>query len=203
MTAMKREEELTVSVKALPAQDILNSMFSYDADTGKIFRKYLTADHFRRTSDPRGPEWNANAYNAANAGKEAFTSADRRGYRHGKVYNVNYQAHRVIWKMMHGVDPICIDHINGDPSDNRLVNLRSCTNAENSRNYRKPTGSSQYRGVCWVKRDKAWAASISNGNGSKRSLGYHKEEIAAAKAYDRAAREMHGEFATLNFPDEV
>lgn len=189
--------------KTLPSQGSLHAMFEYDGQTGNLYRKPLSAHAFLDTTDKRGPQWVANNYNSQNAGKEAFTYADKRGYRHGTIFGVNYQAHRVIWKMMTGEDPDTIDHINGDTSDNRFENLRSCTVAENSRNYAKPSGSSKYRGVCWVKRDQAWAARISNGKGGKVSLGNYKDEIEAARAYDKAAREMHGEFALLNFPDEV
>jgi hypothetical protein len=163
------------SSKSLPSQETLLRLFRYDAQTGRLYHQ---------------------------SGAEAFTTADRRGYRHGSVSGTNYQAHRVIWKMVHGVDPDTIDHINGDQGDNRLDNLRDCSNAENSRNYRKPAGSSQYRGVCWVKRDRAWAARISDGQGGKVSLGNHTEELSAALAYDAAARKLHGSFAVLNFPEE-
>lgn len=192
-----------MAAKALPSQEVLRQLLRYEPDTGKLFRlpRIITEEE---TQDGRGAAWATAAYNAANAGKEAFTSKDRRGYLHGKVLGVKFQAHRIIWKLVHGKDPEQVDHINNNPSDNRLVNLRACTNAENARNSskRKP-GSSQYRGVCWVPRDQKWAASISNGQGGKISLGHHGDEIAAAKAYDKAARELHGEFATLNFPEAL
>ena len=189
-------------MKALPDQALLLEMFVYEADTGKLYRKKLTADCFSKTTDPRGAEWVAAFYNARNAGKEAFTASDPRGYKHGKVLGVKYQAHRIIWKMVHGSDPEQVDHINGNQSDNRIANLRAATNAENSRNYSKPSGaSSVYRGVFWVKRDKVWAARISAGKLGKISLGNFKNERQAAEAYDAAAIKYHGEFATLNFPE--
>jgi hypothetical protein len=60
---------------------------------------------------------------------------------------------------------------------------------------------SQYRGVCWVKRDHAWAARISDGASGKISLGNFQDEETAARAYDKAARDLHGEFAVLNFKE--
>lgn len=189
-----------MSKKVLPSQELLQAMFAYDEATGKLRRKPLDASYFT-VADPRGPEWMAKLYNIKSAGREAFTSADPRGYFHGKILGTLYQAHRVIWKLVHGVDPDTIDHINGNPSDNRLSNLRACTVAENSRNYAKPKGSSQYRGVCWVKRDQAWAARISDGASGKISLGNFQDEETAARAYDKAARDLHGEFAVLNFKE--
>lgn len=187
---------LVGSVKVLPTQAVLAEIFDYDPLTGRLFRKALDARHFQSGSF-------ANRYNSRNAGKEAFTFQDPRGYRKGKVLGVDFQAHRVIWKLCNGDEPPQIDHINGNPSDNRLSNLRAATNAENSRNYRKrKAGSSRYHGVCWVKRDEAWAARISDGNGGKISLGNYHDETAAARAYDGAALKMHGAFATLNFPED-
>jgi hypothetical protein len=189
-------------VKALPSQDELRTLLRYEPETGKLFWRERQA-HQMKGIDPTRREWAARQFNSRYAGKEAFTSSDKLGYRHGKINWLNYQAHRVIWKLVHGEDPQVIDHINRDPSDNRIVNLRNCTIAENSRNYSKTNKASGYRGVCWVKRDKAWAARISNGRGGKVSLGNFKNEVDAARAYDAAARSLHGEFATLNFPDEV
>lgn len=190
--------------KPLPTQKELAVMFRYDHETGKLFRNPLCASDFPKTRDPRGAGWVSNNYNSQFAGKEAFTFSCRQGYKCGKIHGVNFQAHRVIWKLVTGNDPIVIDHINGDTSDNRISNLRACTVADNSRNCKKTSGStSQFRGVYWVKRDKAWASRISDGNGGKRSLGNYSDEDAAAHAYDAAARELHGEFAILNFPEAL
>lgn len=184
--------------KELPSQERLNRLFLYDPDTGRIYRKALDASDFAHVGfDPQAA---ANNYNSNQAGREAFTSSDQRGYLHGKIFGVNFQAHRVIWKLVHGFDPDTIDHINNNTSDNRITNLRSCSISENSRNYRKPLGAtSKYRGVCWVKRDQTWAARISDGRGGKLSLGNYSKEIDAARAYDAAAKTLHGEFAVLNF----
>lgn len=191
-----------VKVKPLPTSEMLHTVLSYDPFTGLLVWKERKPGMIE-TKDERGSDWALSAWNKHHAGKEAFGATSREGYKFGKLFGVNYQAHRIVWKMAYGVDPDVIDHINGVKDDNRLENLRSCTLAENSRNYEKKKGTSQYRGVCWVERDKAWAARISNGRSGKVSLGNFKDEIAAARAYDAAARSLHGEFATLNFPNEV
>lgn len=190
-----------MATKPLPSQEVLRQLLDYSPVTGKLHWRERSPDEMH-SNDPRGKQWAANQWNSRAAGVEAFTFSDKRGYRHGKVGGVKYQAHRIIWKIVYGVDPRAIDHVNGNPSDNRIENLRECSTAENSRHYAK-TGqaSSSYRGVCWVKRDQKWAARISNAKGGKISLGNFCNEVDAALAYDRAARKLHGEFATLNFPN--
>lgn len=106
--------------------------------------------------------------------------------------------HREILKVGGGL--VC-DHINHDGLDNRKANVRICTRQQNSRNRRAQEGTtSRYKGVDWNKRLQKWRARIYL-NGRARFLGYFSSEIEAAKAYDRAARKYHGEFASLNFPE--
>jgi hypothetical protein len=94
-----------------------------------------------------------------------------------------------------------VDHINGDPLDNRKSNLRVCTQAENLRNRRKrakPT-SSKFKGVSrhTISRQKPWLAKIKS-DGKTIYLGTFETEEQAAEAYDRAALERFGTFAHLN-----
>jgi len=94
-----------------------------------------------------------------------------------------------------------VDHINGDGLDNRRCNLRVCTAAENAYNHRlQHNNQSGYRGVCWNRRDRVWAAQISSAGRYTYLGGYDTAEHAAC-AYDAAARNLHGEFARLNFPE--
>lgn len=92
------------------------------------------------------------------------------------------------------------DHINGDGLDNRRSNLRPATHAENMRNRRiGSNNTSGFKGVSLNRRTGRWAACIV-ADGRRNWLGYHATPEAAARAYDAAARELHGEFAWLNFP---
>jgi hypothetical protein len=99
---------------------------------------------------------------------------------------------------------LLIDHRNGDGLDNRRDNLRLATHSQNQCNKRK-TGSktsSRFRGVYFDKRRVQWQGYIRY-NGKRMYLGCFKSEIEAGKAYDRAAREYHKEFARLNFPESA
>jgi len=93
-----------------------------------------------------------------------------------------------------------VDHIDHNGLNNRKSNLRLCTHKQNSRNTRpRRGGTSKYKGVHWCKIRKKFRAMICN-NSKFIHLGYFDDEIAAAKAYDRKALELFGQFAYLNFP---
>jgi hypothetical protein len=96
-----------------------------------------------------------------------------------------------------------VDHRDGDGLNNRRANLRACSHGENMFNQRKArTNTSGYKGVYWHRVGGKWAAAIQV-NGRKRHLGLFYSKDVAARAYDRAARELFGEFARLNFPDGI
>ena len=99
-----------------------------------------------------------------------------------------------------------VDHINGDSLDNRRGNLRLTCKAGNGMNRGIPaTNTSGFKGVCfykWAKRTKPWYAQIGYLGKFKR-IGYYSTPEEAARAYDAAALEYHGEFACLNFPLET
>jgi len=105
-------------------------------------------------------------------------------------------------EVIHPPDHLFVDHINHNGLDNRKANLRPATCAQNnynSRHFRK-SKSSKYRGVNWNKQRKKWFALI-NYNKKEKFIGAFKDEKQAAKAYDKAAKKYHGEFASLNFKE--
>lgn len=105
--------------------------------------------------------------------------------------------HRFIMNFPEGLQ---IDHKNHNGLDNRKCNLRVCTHAENQHNRRPQKGTSIYKGVAWHKEHKKWRTQIRLNN-KKIHLGYFVNEITAAFAYDKKAKELYGEFAYPNFGD--
>ncbi|MBP7054057.1 MAG: HNH endonuclease [Phycisphaerae bacterium] len=103
-------------------------------------------------------------------------------------------------QIMQPPDGMCVDHIEGFTLDNRRANLRVCTPAENMRNRRGNLGRDLPKGVTWQRHCNKYKASIGC-EGTPKHIGYYDDPIEAAKAYDRKARELFGEFARLNFPD--
>lgn len=102
-------------------------------------------------------------------------------------------------------DGTIVDHINGDPTDNRKINLRLADYSLNTVNA-KPSGNNKYKGV-YTKIHKngkiKYRVSIMEDGVSKKieHLGYFDDEIEAAKTYDEAARKLYKDFARLNFPN--
>lgn len=94
---------------------------------------------------------------------------------------------------------LTVDHINGNGLDNRRCNLRLATQSQNAKNRRKNYNSrSLYKGVTFHTQRNRWLARIQN-NKRKVSLGLYGSQEEAARAYDAAAKELHGDFAKLNF----
>jgi len=109
--------------------------------------------------------------------------------------------HRIILNAPSNME---VDHINHNTLDNRKENLRICTKSQNHMNQKhRKNAISRYKGVNLAKKEyknkvyQYWAAHIRI-NGKLVFLGHFKSEIQAAKAYDKAAKELFGEFALLN-----
>lgn len=118
-----------------------------------------------------------------------------KGYsRSSKIY-----MHRII---MNAKPEEKVDHINRNKLDNRKNNLRISTSAQNNHNRTKsPNATSKYYGVCRVKNTDRWETYITHDK-KKHSCGYFDDEIEAAKAYNKKAIELYGEYANLNHFDD-
>lgn len=95
------------------------------------------------------------------------------------------------------------DHKDRNGLNNQRDNLRQATNSQNIANRGMPShNTSGYKGIYFDKRRGNWTAKVGF-NKSYTHLGTFNTAIEAAKAYDRAAKRLHGEFAVLNFPGET
>jgi hypothetical protein len=90
-----------------------------------------------------------------------------------------------------------VDHIDHNTLNNQKSNLRICSQQQNCFNRRKQYGVSKYKGVHWSKQYNLWEARIWY-SGKSTYLGRFKSEIEAAEAYNKAAKEIHGNFSYLN-----
>jgi len=166
-------------------------MLSYDPDTGVLRWRGRSASSFDGVSRERA-EINAKQWATRFEGKIAGTI-----YPHGYVMvfldKVHHMAHRIIWKMVHGVDPEYIDHIDGNKSNNRLSNLRNVKHVVNMRNKSLYQNSSTgIPGVSFRPRDKVWIAKIGV-DGRQVQLGSFatKEEAFAARLAGQAMLNYH------------
>jgi hypothetical protein len=107
--------------------------------------------------------------------------------------------HRLIARPPKGM---IVDHADGNKANNCRANLRVCTPLENRRNKRKASGtSSRFKGVCYRKQSGRWYARCQH-KGVNYAPGGHDSELAAARAYDRAAVACFKEYARPNLPEE-
>lgn len=115
----------------------------------------------------------------------------------GKPRQITANMHRTILGLEYG-DPRLGDHKDGDGLNNQRANLRICTPTENSCNRKiGVNNTSGYKGVTWVKNNNAWQASIRI-NGVGKYLGLFKTAEEAHEKYCEAAKELHGEFASID-----
>lgn len=162
---------------------LLRQLLRYEPDTGKLFwlprpLSMFHAPHYGRI------------WNDRYATKEALTADNGVGYRIGSIFNRHYLAHRVAWAIVHGEWPDVIDHINQNPSDNRLINLRSVTASENSRNARRQSRNTSGHSGVQLHGSGKWYASISTDNGLK-YLGIFSRKCDAVSVR-KAAEIEHG-----------
>ena len=114
----------------LPSQEYLRQCFEYDAESGTLKWKERPRSHFSSTQYGRRSQV---LWNQRYAGK-VVGSLTQHGHLRTSVGKRCIYVHRIIWKIVHGTEPEVVDHVNGDGADNRLNNLRACTQAVNARN---------------------------------------------------------------------
>lgn len=162
-------------------QEKLRQILAYDAQSGIFTWRATIARHVKA---------------GALAGFRQKT-----GYMVIKIAGRSYRAHRLAWLYVHGTTPPkAVDHINGRRDDNRISNLRLATPTENQHNKSYYGSRSGFKGVR-VRPDGTYEAYIQPG-GAFRHLGNFADARSAARAYDKAACDLFGAFAKVNFPLE-
>jgi hypothetical protein len=156
----------------LPSQLILLKYFSYDPDTGIV----------RNLIKRKG----------ANIG-DVVGSDSGKGYLYASFHGVKYRLHRLIWKMVTGRDPIAqIDHEDLDGINNRWVNLREATQAQNQTN--KPGWCKSGLKGAYLHHTGRWVSRITVDKKGIH-LGIFDTMQEAHRAYVAAALKIRGEFA--------
>jgi hypothetical protein len=108
----------------------------------------------------------------------------------------NISMHRLIMNPPAGM---VVDHIDHNGLNNKRSNLRICTPRQNAFNRKGKGTASKYKGIRWNKRTNKWVAQIKYYHKAMQ-VGSFDNQIDAAKAYDKIAGKLFGEFAYLNFP---
>jgi hypothetical protein len=165
--------------KELPSPKILRKALRYDSETGKLFWKNVPPNLF--SNGKYNQDRKAKSFNAKFAGKEALTSTSKDGYKSGSVFGFSVKAHRVAWAIFYGFWPNrIIDHINGNPSDNRIKNLRDVSQVENQRNqFLRRDNKTGVSGIHFCKKTNKWIAQLYKSKGERVFLGRFAERQSA------------------------
>jgi len=125
-----------------------------------------------------------------------IAGANRNGYIDITINRKIYGAHRLAWLYVYGELPTdYIDHQNGNPSDNRIENLRISTNQQNQWNQKiSKNNTSGVKGVCWNKALKKYSARISI-EGKRKFLGLFESLEFAELVVNEARNKYHGNFS--------
>lgn len=175
-------------MKTVPVE-FLREAFSYESTSGLLRWKQRPRSHFNSDRGHR-------VFNSRYAGNEAGHVFASTGYRIVHLSGYGYfGTHRIAMAMELGEWPAFVDHINGNPLDNRIANLRACTKAQNGRNRRmNRTNRAGLKGVSSHPNTCRWIARIQH-DGKPHHLGSFDTPELAHAAYVAAAQRLHGEFA--------
>lgn len=122
-------------------------------------------------------------------------TVNENGYRIIGINKKRYRAHRLIFLMHYGYIPEFIDHIDGNPGNNKIGNLRAATKNQNEYNTgKRKNNTSGFKGVSWHSQKNKWRATIFI-NSRQMTLGLFETPEEAFDAYCRASKKFHGEFS--------
>lgn len=153
-----------------PTQEQVHSLFSYDPETGILFRK-VTTNRNALAGEPAG--W-----------------INNHGYLNIKIDRRTYKVHQIVWLYVYGIWPVgVIDHINQIKTDNRIANLRDTTVQINNINKSvRKDNTTGIPGVTWRERDKLFYAACRR-DGKQNYLGSFKSAQEALAAVNKFKQE--------------
>lgn len=152
-------------------QEILKNRFYYKE--GHLYYKYDTNNQMK---------------------KDSLAGRENQGKYRIKVNTKLYLAHRLIFLYHHGYLPDFVDHIDRNPLNNKIENLRAATKRQNCQNKVQPKGISNVKGITFAVRLKKWRARIKTET-KRIHLGYFNTIEEATVVMREARIKYHGEFA--------
>lgn len=125
---------------------------------------------------------------------------DKHGYRCTRMGKHLVRNHHIIWYLCYGEWPSSsIDHINNDPSDNRIENLRLATQKQNCRNQKlQKRRKGEFKGVYRYSDSGKWYVKVKHNGKSVAGLGSHSSKLEAGMIYNITVEKLFGEFAKYN-----
>ena len=131
-----------------------------------------------------------------------YSNVHDKGYIRVKLGTKRYYAHRIIWEMFNGpiAEGLQIDHIDKDPMNNRIENLRLATQSQNQANRSKQINRPKVakdlpKGVSHARSGGKYEARITY-QGIGHYLGRYETPEEAHAAYMEAAEILHGKFSS-------
>lgn len=139
--------------------------------------------------------------------KEKLANGSYRYYAYTKIWINNKRTsislHKFLWQKWNKkiTSRYVLDHKDRNSLNNTECNLRLASRNQNGYNSnKKSNNTSGFKGVTWHKGK--WYSQVTH-EGKKYYIGSFLDKLEAAKAYDIKVKELHGEFAVLNFPEET
>lgn len=163
------------------------------ADTSELAKRFNEAFEYRDGK----LFWAVSNTNAIRVGQEAGTEHSR-GYRRVMFDNKQWATHRIIWTMFNGEIPknMQIDHIDGNPNNNAIENLRLASNADNCKNRKVRPSNTGIRNVSLCKATGKYKVAV-QANNKKIHLGHFEDLELAELVAIEARNKYHKEFARV------
>ena len=159
-------------------------------------KEIITQDYVKQLFEYRDGElfWKVKHSRSVLIGKKVGTKT-KRGYFQLTINKKMYLTHRIIFLMHHGYLPKYLDHIDGNPSNNKIENLRAATLNQNQYNTKlNKNNNSGYKGVSWCESTNNWRVRIQVNKVSK-LIGYFDDLELAGLVAQETRNKYHGEFA--------